>query len=268
MLVATLPEGDDPDSLVQREGRPGIERVLRDAVDVFERKVQLLERKGWLGTLAGRRRALDRLLPTLRAAADPVTRDLYVSRVTEVLGVSRESVGREIDELSPGRRPVPHAPPLPSAGEPARPVSARLRGLLRVMVHHPQVRSTIRDQVRDAVRGGPERELFDCLAALPDGVPAATLVDTLAPDAAALLGALLEESTPPNIDAEVSGYLGKLEADVLRAQRAELKRQVTVAPEADKPALVERINTLSREIAHLDAGGSWRLSSKRRRSAG
>lgn len=269
VLVATLPEGDDPDSLTRREGPAGVERVVRDAVDVFERKLQLLDRKGWLGSLAGRRRALDRLLPTLRAAADPVTRDLYVSRVREALGISRESVVREIADVPSMHRPTSPDQPARRTSGPVPSGTGPLRGLLRVMVHHPQVRSTIREQIRDVESlEPPERELLERLGELPEGVPAATLMEAVPPAAAALLAELLRETTPPNIDAEVSGYLGKMEAQVLRKRRAELKRQVTVASEEDKPALVERINTLSREIAHLDAGGSWRLSSTRRSGAG
>src|SRR5256886_14869903 len=49
--VATLPPGEDPDTLVQRRGAAGLEAVLKDAVDVFERKLQILDRKGFFGTL-------------------------------------------------------------------------------------------------------------------------------------------------------------------------------------------------------------------------
>ena len=45
--VATLPPGEDPDTLVRAGGAAALEPVLRDAMDVLERKIQLLERKGW-----------------------------------------------------------------------------------------------------------------------------------------------------------------------------------------------------------------------------
>ena len=48
--VATLPEGEDPDTLVRRGGADALLPVLRDAVDVLDRKIQLLERKGWSRT--------------------------------------------------------------------------------------------------------------------------------------------------------------------------------------------------------------------------
>jgi DNA primase len=97
--VATLPAGEDPDTLVSKQGAAGLEAVLKDAVDVFERKVQILDRKGFFGNLPGRRRALDRLLPTIRAAADPITRELYISRAGEVAGVRKDVLEREVTNL-------------------------------------------------------------------------------------------------------------------------------------------------------------------------
>ncbi len=45
VLVATLPEGEDPDSLVREKGPAALKRYLDDAVDVLERKIQILERR-------------------------------------------------------------------------------------------------------------------------------------------------------------------------------------------------------------------------------
>ena len=82
--VVTLPEGDDPDTFVVRHGRAKLDAQLGQAIDVFERKLQILQRGGWFTDLRRKRVALDRLLPTVRAAADPITRGLYVARAAEV----------------------------------------------------------------------------------------------------------------------------------------------------------------------------------------
>ncbi len=95
-MVVTLPEGEDPDSLVRREGPGRLRECLEDAVDVLERKLQILERRGYLETIDGRRRAVDALLPTLRAVEDPALRDLYVSRAAERTGVRRETLVHEM----------------------------------------------------------------------------------------------------------------------------------------------------------------------------
>jgi len=96
VLVTTLPPGDDPDTLVRRGGAAHLRRFIHDAVDVLERKVQILELKDYFSSIAGKRRAVDALLPTVRAAADEVLRGLYVSRIAERTGVPKETIEREV----------------------------------------------------------------------------------------------------------------------------------------------------------------------------
>ncbi len=103
--VITLPDGEDPDTFVAKTGAEGFERVANEAVDVFERKIQILERSGWFGDLRKKREALDKLIPTIRATSDRLLRDLYITRTTEVAGVSREMLVREL-EVAPRERRV------------------------------------------------------------------------------------------------------------------------------------------------------------------
>ncbi|HEX8849653.1 MAG TPA: DNA primase [Gemmatimonadaceae bacterium] len=101
--VVTLPDGEDPDSYVAKHGADGLRARLGEAVDLFERKVQILERAGWFGDLAGKRRALDRLLPTIRATADPLMRDIYIARASEASGVGRELLAEEARRVATPR---------------------------------------------------------------------------------------------------------------------------------------------------------------------
>jgi len=119
--VVTLPEGEDPDTFVKSHGADALAARLRDAIDVFERKIQLLERAGMFSELHKKRRALDRLLPTVRATSDEIMRDLYLSRASEVSGVAREVLERELT----GR-----GAPSPSA--PAKPIAPRISPEARV----------------------------------------------------------------------------------------------------------------------------------------
>lgn len=95
--VVTLPEGEDPDTFVARQGAERLLQHVTGAMDIFERKVQLLERAGWFADIQRKRRALDRLLPTIRATADPLTRDIYLGRAAEVSGVAKELLARELE---------------------------------------------------------------------------------------------------------------------------------------------------------------------------
>jgi DNA primase len=96
VLVATLPDGEDPDSLVRGKGPAALKRFLDDAVDVLERKIQILERKDYFGSIRGTRKAVDVLLPTIRAASDEVLRGVYIQRISARTGVPRETLEREV----------------------------------------------------------------------------------------------------------------------------------------------------------------------------
>ena len=109
--VVTLPEGEDPDTFVAKHGRDAMEKLLTASMDVFDRKVQLLERGGWFADLQRKRRALDSLLPTIRATTDEITRDLYVNRVSEAAGIDREVLLRELSAAPSHRGHVRRSSP-------------------------------------------------------------------------------------------------------------------------------------------------------------
>ena len=147
--VATLPAGEDPDTLARAQGAKGIEALLKDSLDLFERKIQILDRRGFFGTLPGRRRALDRLLPTIRAAADPITRELYLTRASEVAGVRKDVLERETvgagsrEQGAVGRSGTAPRSPLPA---PALPSNAE-KVFLQLLLEGEPWRSRVRDAV-------------------------------------------------------------------------------------------------------------------------
>jgi len=152
--VVTMPEGDDPDTFVRAHGRDAMEKLLAGALDVFDRKIQLLERGGWFADLQRKRRALDSLLPTIRAARDPITREMYLARAAEAAKVDRGVLARELDagtrrtRLAPAPRPARRATPEDEAPEnapapaPVGPYKSTVeaasseRDLVRVMLLH------------------------------------------------------------------------------------------------------------------------------------
>ena len=106
--VVTLPPGEDPDTIMGKEGAEGLNDYLGKAVDVLDRKLQILEERDYFSSIERTRGAVDRLLPTLRAAKDPALRDIYVAKVAERTGVRRETLNAELDkpfEAFPPSRP-------------------------------------------------------------------------------------------------------------------------------------------------------------------
>jgi DNA primase len=238
--VATLPEGEDPDTLVRQGGAAALESILKQAIDVLERKIQILERKGFFGSLPGRRRALDRLLPTIRAAADPITRDLYISRVAEVAGVRKDVLEREVD---PKHAPTAPYRPLPPVT--ALPSSAEKTLLLLMMAGEPW-----RTRVAEAI--DPEEIEFPAyravFEALVDNAPdrldetAARAYEAL--QAQAQAAAAATDRTP---DAMFEQAVNWLEARRLDRAIERIDREIPLATEDEKARLANEKKRLAAE---------------------
>lgn len=188
--VATMPEGEDPDTLVAKGGAAALAPILHDAVDVIDRKIQILERKGWFEGLEHQRDALDGLLKTVRVTADPIARDLYLKRVSERTGVSRSVLEQEL-----AARPAP--PPLPAEPR-ARAAAGSRPSASESHRRNPGLR--FEEQVLESMLVAPEwrgraaadlapshftvptfRKIFEALIGLPAEAPVSAAAATLDP---------------------------------------------------------------------------------------
>jgi DNA primase len=217
--VATMPPDEDPDTLVRKGGTAALAPVLRDAMDVLERKIQLLEQRGWFEKVERRREALDKLLPTIRAAADPVMRELYASRAAERVGVPREVVVAEAARAAtaPAAIAAPRGPtdvrPRGVAGPPpARPKSrfgaGAERQLLRAMIASPEWRAMASRELKpELFEIAAFRELYIALAGLPATDAGGQLPEGLSSEAAtawAELRAVAAGLTPEQVSDDYS----------------------------------------------------------------
>ena len=269
VTIATPPPGRDPDTLAAEGGVEAVSQVLDDALDVLERKFQLLDRKGWLGSLSGRRRALDRLLPTLRAVTDPVTLDLYLGRCTEALGVSRESL---VQEMEGSRWTPPVAAPQPKPRDPAEGGSRSHsrhstpeRDLIRVMLWSPEWRPRIAEQL-EALRASDavEWQLASKVAHTDPGVSGGELLEEVDAEARVILARLLAEPAGELAeDATVDGALRKIESRAVEERLRQINRRIVVASDEEKAALTREKETLSRKISTLNPA-RWNVIKKGR----
>ncbi len=133
--VVTFPAGEDPDTYVRAHGADAMRALLKDSIDVMERKLQILEEKNYFSSIDRRRLAVDRLLPTLRAVKDQTLQDIYVGQVAEKTGVLPETLRQDMKKAprvrasSGGEPRAPAAPP-----KPRRLLGGAERHLLKVMV--------------------------------------------------------------------------------------------------------------------------------------
>jgi DNA primase len=249
--VATLPTGEDPDTLAQRGGAAAIEQVLGDAIDLLERKLQLLDVKGWFGDVHKAREALDRLLPTLRAATDSVTRELYVSRVAERLGIPREAVAAEAARRGapasapPARVVVPRDDRAEAGSAQSRLPGAEIeRKLLRLLALDPTWLARARDEVDPGLFQVPTfHRVFKALVALPPDAPPSDVVPLLDAPALDAWSKLVEAGLPGSgydFDREYADGLAALEESRLFAnidaetdQATKSKRRARLSKEGE-----------------------------------
>jgi DNA primase len=260
--VVTLPEGEDPDTFVKAHGAAALTARLKDAIDIFERKIQLLERAGMFGELHKKRRALDRLLPSVRATSDEIMRDLYIARASEVSGVAREVLDRELNgksgpaSASGPRAPAPRLSPAARVRRGERRAQHSERGesaereLIRAMLSARSRVEQIAEKLGDeSFRDTQYLEIYRALIA---SRPEATIEDVTASldeDAVATVEAILAEGSY-QIDAErtISDSLATLRARDLDQRAAELDRIIPLAEGAQKDKLIAEKDEIRKEL--------------------
>jgi len=104
-----LPEGEDPDTLVRKEGKDGFEARLKNATPLSEYFYAYLSHDVNVATLDGRARLAEHAKPLLAKLPDGAFRDLMFAELEKRTGVQ----GAPAHAVpSPSRRPAPasHAP--------------------------------------------------------------------------------------------------------------------------------------------------------------
>lgn len=269
VFVVTLPGGDDPDTFARSQGREGLESAIGAAIDVFERKVQILQRGGWFGDLRRKRAALDRLIPTIRATADPLTRDLYLSRAAEAAGIDRDLLAREVSAPErPGvrsRRPSQDADA--DAGHGARSTVRRVerrqgssrtsmaeRELVRTLVHRPQFVAAIAERLGAEDFHNPSlRRIFVAVLGSGSESGPAEWAERLEPSEVAELESLLAQPGGLDDPAEiVRSSVARLgEGRQITARLAEIDRELPLASGEQKDALISEKQRLRAELGAL-----------------
>ena len=286
--VVTLPEGEDPDTFVRTHGARGLEAQLATSIDVFERKIQILERGGWFADLRRKRQALDRLLPTLRATSDSLTRDMYLGHASAAAGVSREMLERELLVPAGTRRvarsdspasPRSQAPASPGVDAPSGAMSLRLgdrragdrrrgaqepgaiseRELLRVLLHVPSEFERVVESVgAENFRDPDLQAIFLAMAKHGPDAAADVLASDLTENAVATLQELLEERGGlDHADATVTGALARMRAQEIRERLQELQRLLAIANPEEQDQLLREKNALAREERSLRGAQHW-----------
>ncbi len=141
--IASLPAGEDPDDFVAQRGGPAMERVLEQAQDIIDYKLQRLESRHDRSTAAGRVDIIDEMLDTLAGIPHAVEKSEALRAVAQRIGVDEQAVRVQLGrhERKGARRPEESTP----AAHQPEPMLERT--LLRLLLENPELGAGISGDV-------------------------------------------------------------------------------------------------------------------------
>ena len=225
-----LPDGEDPDSIVRKEGVAGFDARLRDATPLSEFFFAQLSADVNLASLDGKARLAERCKPLLAQIPDGAFGDLMQQRLTAMTGVGARAGGSPAGAQAPrGRQPQRALP-----GQ----KPSLVRTAITHVVHRPGLAADLQPPFRFATLRQPGIELLSELVLLVRERPGITT------------GALLELFE----GREESAALQKLAMLELPGEDADLRAEFGDAiAQLEKQVLHQRIEELQPRFAELDA---------------
>ena len=195
-----LPQGEDPDSFVRKEGKETFEKMLQDAKPLSQFLLDELKSQVDMQTPEGRAKLLQEAAPRIKQVAAPLLSLMLRKQLAQLAGISQQ----ELDGQFQITTSAPKPPPLRKS-PPVR--QSLARKLIELVMLHPEF---ARDVNPAALHGADE--------AAEDAAALKTL--------AALLDAAAAGNTVVNWpeyfrDTEHAGLLLQIEPDLLKRQDAD-----------------------------------------------
>jgi len=105
--VAPLPEGDDPDSFIRKNGVEAFRKLIDGAVSFIDFIAQSFEKQGKLETPEGQAKTVRAIVQSIAKMKDELKRNFYIRQVAEKYRLYESTLMRELEKIiGTGRRSV------------------------------------------------------------------------------------------------------------------------------------------------------------------
>lgn len=98
--VVSLPDGLDPDEIINRRGKAAYEKCLNEALPLVDFKLKILKDEADLTTLGGRRDYINKCLKIIGECKDAFLREELLKRLRDESGITYESLKRDLERGS------------------------------------------------------------------------------------------------------------------------------------------------------------------------
>jgi DNA primase len=257
--VVTLPEGEDPDTYVRKEGAESFTRLEEQSPSLLDFALEHSMKTAEASTIEGRIRSVDEVLRILQKSEHPIEREERIRVVAERLGINQQRLIERYPVLlqQDGRRPAGQKPETPppqsSKGAPEE------RDLVYLLLHGQLTPADLRRLRPDGFSIPACRMVVEkALAHLEqDGrVGLRHLLDTIVdePECGSLVTELsMREEHFDDVRAHIQGCLDTLDRKQAEGALRDLIMQLKVAEREgrieDAQALNARVNELRMQKA-------------------
>ncbi len=236
--VATLAEGEDPDSFVRRYGADSLRERVAAAQTLIDYKLDVLTRRHGIQTPDGKAQIAAGMLPTICRFPNELIKAEYLKRLARALDVSEDALAKEYQKVGQaiGTAITAHLHEPPAVNE-AR-ARAVERGLLKLMIEKeewiPKVRQdlSIEDFQDTRIRTAITR-IFDFFES-GKRVDAMNLINSFEDAAVSrmLTGIVTEEEIAGDREKMYQDYISRIRHDQLKVRRQKFLQQIQEAESA------------------------------------
>ncbi|MCY3629490.1 MAG: DNA primase [Bacteroidetes bacterium] len=171
--VVSLPEGEDPDSFVRKQGADEFKAYLQDETrDWLESFIWSAKQKNTLSTPQGMRKEISRVAERITWLQDQLLQKLYIQKTSQLFGVLEGDVAQEVAAHFRSRQTSANtAPAQPESSETVDTIPEPERKLLELMLEEgaPMIEYILGNMSLEEFQKGPSLELVEALVALYHG---------------------------------------------------------------------------------------------------
>lgn len=96
----TLPQGDDPDSFVRKQGKDAYEKLIEESIPFFKFLISILLKEVPEGSAIRKKQILDEVLPYIMAVEDPIEKSEYIKQITTLARLDATAIKTLQESLS------------------------------------------------------------------------------------------------------------------------------------------------------------------------
>jgi DNA primase len=247
IALASVPEGKDPCDFLLAAGKERFERLIDEAVDVFQFKWnRLTESFSRDETLAGRKSAIEEFLQTVATSLwsgnlAAIERGLIVNRLSKIIGLDSKEINAELHKRI-GRAVRLHSPQAAKTtsynveNQKVRSIdlgeglfATAQREILEVLLNEPKLFEIVKQKITAEDFDVPMLRqtasiLFETLSANPETPLAEILAGTESPEVGSLIAELaMSGEAKGNFESRLTGALDAIGRHQAQTRKSEIK---------------------------------------------